>query len=61
MKPVLSEKKLYLKFDKMTLNALPPVWADANRVKQVVYNLVGTRPNLPKPAAPRSGPAKRMA
>ena len=41
MKTVLDEKKIYLKFDKMTLDSLPPVWVDANRLKQVVYNLVG--------------------
>ena len=41
MKQVLSEKKLYLKVDDHTLDRLPKVWVDKNRIKQVVYNLVG--------------------
>jgi len=41
MKVVMQEKHLYLKFDSMTLGSLPPVWADKNRAKQVIYNLVG--------------------
>ena len=41
MKRVLAEKHLYLNFDKMLLDALPKVWADKNRTKQIVYNLVG--------------------
>lgn len=41
MKAVLDEKKIYLKVNELTLNTLPPVWADANRLKQVVYNLIG--------------------
>jgi signal transduction histidine kinase/PAS domain-containing protein len=41
MQAVLKEKKLYLKLDKLTLNELPKVWADQNRLKQVVYNLLG--------------------
>lgn len=41
MRPVLKDKKLYLNFDRLTLESLPPVWADPDRVKQVVYNLVG--------------------
>jgi len=41
MKAVLDEKKLYLKVDKLVLGYLPVVWADENRLKQVVYNLVG--------------------
>jgi len=41
MKVVLNEKNIYLKADKMTLNSLPKVWVDENRLKQVVYNLVG--------------------
>jgi len=41
MEAVLSEKKLHLKVDTLTLDKLPPVWADENRLKQVVYNLVG--------------------
>lgn len=39
--PVLDDKRLYLKLDKLTLNELPRVWVDKNRLKQVVYNLVG--------------------
>jgi signal transduction histidine kinase len=41
MKAVINEKKIYLKVDKLTLDTLPQVWADENRLKQVVYNLVG--------------------
>ena len=41
MRTIIGEKKLYLKFDKMVLNSLPKVWADKNRTKQIVYNLVG--------------------
>lgn len=41
MKQLLGEKKLYLKVDNHTLDRLPKVWADKNRIKQVVYNLVG--------------------
>jgi PAS domain S-box-containing protein len=41
MRAVLTEKKLYLKVDKLTLGSLPLVWADENRLKQVIYNLVG--------------------
>ncbi|HEX8182580.1 MAG TPA: ATP-binding protein [Candidatus Saccharimonadales bacterium] len=41
MRPVLDEKKIYLKLDELTLNTLPQVWVDKNRLKQVVYNLVG--------------------
>jgi PAS domain S-box-containing protein len=41
MQAMLDERKLYLKFDKMTLDSLPKVWADENRTKQVIYNLVG--------------------
>jgi PAS domain S-box-containing protein len=41
MHALLSEKKLHIKFDKMTLNSLPKVWADESRTKQVLYNLVG--------------------
>ncbi|MGD0284307.1 MAG: ATP-binding protein [Candidatus Saccharimonadales bacterium] len=41
MRAVLTEKKIYLKVDKLTLGSLPLVWADENRLKQVVYNLVG--------------------
>ncbi|HEY6736538.1 MAG TPA: ATP-binding protein [Candidatus Saccharimonadia bacterium] len=41
MKSVLREKHLSLKLDHLTLDELPPVLADPNRVKQVLYNLVG--------------------
>jgi signal transduction histidine kinase len=41
MRIVLQEKKLYLKFDKMTLDSLPKVLADKDRTKQIIYNLVG--------------------
>jgi PAS domain S-box-containing protein len=41
MKAVINEKRLYLKVDKLTLNTLPLIWVDENRLKQVVYNLVG--------------------
>jgi signal transduction histidine kinase len=41
MKAVLDEKKLYLKVDKLTTNSLPEVWADEDRLKQIIYNLVG--------------------
>jgi len=41
MKATINEKKIYLKVDKLTLDTLPQVWADENRLKQVVYNLVG--------------------
>jgi len=41
MKAVVREKNVYLKIDKPTLDRLPKVWADKNRLKQVVYNLIG--------------------
>ena len=41
MKAVINEKKIYLKVDKLTLDTLPQAWVDENRLKQVVYNLVG--------------------
>jgi PAS domain S-box-containing protein len=41
MRVVLTEKNLYLKLDNKTLDSLPEVWVDTNRLKQVVYNLVG--------------------
>ncbi len=40
MKVVLQEKKLYLKVDH-TLDTLPKIYADNNRVKQIIYNLIG--------------------
>jgi PAS domain S-box-containing protein len=41
MRTVLNEKMLYLKVEELTLDSLPPVWADENRLKQVVYNIIG--------------------
>ena len=41
MKTVLAEMKLYSKLDSHTLDSLTMVWADKNRLEQVVYNLVG--------------------
>jgi signal transduction histidine kinase len=40
MSTVVSEKRLFLKADK-TLHTLPHVYADKNRVKQIIYNLLG--------------------
>ncbi len=41
MRAVLNEKHLTLQYDHMTLDKLPKIWADPDRVKQVLYNLVG--------------------
>jgi signal transduction histidine kinase len=41
MKTVLNEKKLFLRMDKLALSSLPKIWADEDRVKQIIYNLVG--------------------
>jgi len=41
MRAVLREKHLSLDFNHKTLSALPKVWVDKNRLKQVIYNLVG--------------------
>jgi signal transduction histidine kinase len=41
LKAGAEEKKLYLKYDKLTVDSLPKVLADKNRTKQVLYNLVG--------------------
>jgi signal transduction histidine kinase len=41
MRTVSLEKKLYIKFNKLTLDKLPLAWADESRLKQVIYNLVG--------------------
>ena len=38
---MLRDKKLSIGFDKITLGELPKVWADKNRLKQIVYNLTG--------------------
>lgn len=41
MRAVSQEKHLALKFSHQTLGVLPAVWADEDRLKQVIYNLVG--------------------
>jgi two-component system sensor histidine kinase ChiS len=41
MRAVLQEKHLSLDFNKETLGELPMVWADKNRLKQIIYNMVG--------------------
>ncbi|MEK9195735.1 MAG: ATP-binding protein, partial [Patescibacteria group bacterium] len=41
MKAELTNSNLKLDLDKHTLGVLPKVWVDNNRLKQVVYNLVG--------------------
>jgi signal transduction histidine kinase/CheY-like chemotaxis protein len=41
MRAVLNEKHLSLKFNRKTLGEIPKVWADKNRLKQIIYNLVG--------------------
>jgi two-component system, sensor histidine kinase and response regulator len=41
MQAVLQEKHLSLDFNHKTLGELPQVWADKNRLKQILYNLVG--------------------
>jgi signal transduction histidine kinase len=41
MRAMLHEKHLALDYNRKTLGELPKVWADKNRLKQVVYNLVG--------------------
>jgi len=41
MKPIINEKKLTLSTDQKTLGNLPLVWGDSDRVKQILYNLVG--------------------
>jgi two-component system sensor histidine kinase ResE len=38
---VSKQKGIYLKFDHKTLGSLPQVWADPDKTKQVVYNLIG--------------------
>ncbi len=38
---VSRDKKIYIKFDQKTLGNIPQVFADQNRTKQVIYNLVG--------------------
>lgn len=38
---VSREKNIYLKFTNKLLGALPPVYGDKDRLKQVVYNLTG--------------------
>ncbi|MDB5176311.1 MAG: hypothetical protein JWM81_1169 [Candidatus Saccharibacteria bacterium] len=41
MGSVLDEKHLHLTFNHKTLGVLPKVWTDQNRLKQIVYNLIG--------------------
>lgn len=41
MKNMLTKKKLEIKVDKATISKLPDVWADKDRLEQVLYNLVG--------------------
>jgi PAS domain S-box-containing protein len=41
MKNVLDEKHLTLRANNLSKNVLPQVWADRNRTKQVIYNLIG--------------------
>jgi signal transduction histidine kinase/ActR/RegA family two-component response regulator len=41
MNALLQEKHLSLEFDNKTLGVLPKVWSDKNRLKQIVYNLIG--------------------
>lgn len=41
MKPVLKEKKLSLDIEHKTLDTIPTIIADSNRVKQIIYNLIG--------------------
>lgn len=41
MKTIVREKHLSLVVDHLTLDVLPKVMADENRVKQVLYNLIG--------------------
>ncbi len=41
MSAVTQEKHLYIKTDTATLKHLPQVFADPDRVKQILYNLVG--------------------
>jgi two-component system phosphate regulon sensor histidine kinase PhoR len=41
MKTSLDEKKIFLKTDTKTLDKLPKVWADKDRLSQILYNLIG--------------------
>jgi PAS domain S-box-containing protein len=41
MRAMLQEKHLTLDYNRKTLGVIPKVWADKNRLKQIVYNLVG--------------------
>ncbi|OGL30440.1 hypothetical protein A3F37_01015 [Candidatus Saccharibacteria bacterium RIFCSPHIGHO2_12_FULL_41_12] len=41
MKEEMANRHLQITVEKLTLDTLPKVWADKNRLKQVVYNLVG--------------------
>ncbi|MDB5183130.1 MAG: Na+/proline symporter [Candidatus Saccharibacteria bacterium] len=41
MKSILKEKNLTLRANNLSKKDLPQVWADKNRTKQVIYNLIG--------------------
>lgn len=41
MKTDIASKKLTLELNKKQLDALPPVWADHDHTKQIIYNLLG--------------------
>jgi signal transduction histidine kinase len=41
MRPILESKHIYLKADTIKPGDFPSLWADMDRTKQVVYNLVG--------------------
>jgi signal transduction histidine kinase len=41
MKATLADKNITLAADEPGLKALPKVWADSNRLEQVIYNLLG--------------------
>lgn len=41
LKGTMNESRVHVEYDGATLGALPKVWADPARLKQVIYNLVG--------------------
>ena len=41
MQQVFKDKKLHLELGKQKLDKLPAVWVDKNKLKQVIYNLIG--------------------
>jgi PAS domain S-box-containing protein len=41
MRTIIQEKKIILNTNTNTLGALPKVWADKDRLTQIIYNLVG--------------------